>query len=682
MYTPPLRSLPPEFPPRDLAENWLPLYCHDEMVLDQGNEGACTGYGLAAVINYLYWKDRITGRYLLSSEKTPRRVSPAMLYHLARIYDEWQGEDYEGSSCRGAMKGWHRHGVCEQDLWNHKASKKKNAKRSFQEPTEGWEENSAQHPLGAYYRIDKDSVGDMQAALYEVEAIYASANVHDGWERWNDDELSIIEPGDEAGGHAFALVGYNKTGFIVQNSWGNDWGYFGFSILPYEDWIRNGMDAWVAVMGAPVEQANPTATTGSTKKASSTPVSLFALKKNPPSRVGTRNPAAQPWAERQALKRTVVLGNNGVPIRKLFEFQTAADSIQAVCHDYPLEWLTRNRARRVAVYAHGGLNDEAASLKRIQILGPYFEANNIYPLFLTWRTGLLESLGGIAGDLVDSILPGRASFGWSDITDALSSWAKKAKDFAKEAKDRSIELACEKTVVKPVWTQMKQNADAAFGGNSGGALLSQHLIALRKELRNKVDFHFVGHSAGSLLLGHMLSYLGSRRVPVSSTSLFAPACTLRFALDHYKKAVNRRILPARKLWIENLDDEWELEDNVSGIYGKSLLYMVCRALESIHKMPLLGMQAAWEPEKAARIKWPTAVDRDLRQWSRFTRNHRIKPTYYGVRDNPVNNGVEKIPLGHGSFDNDKECIEKTLSRILNLQRVTDLRCRVKSLKGF
>ena len=31
-----------------------------------------------------------------------------MLYEMARRYDEWPGENYEGSSARGAMKGWVR----------------------------------------------------------------------------------------------------------------------------------------------------------------------------------------------------------------------------------------------------------------------------------------------------------------------------------------------------------------------------------------------------------------------------------------------------------------------------------------------------------------------------------------------------------------------------------------------
>ena len=33
------------------------------------------------------------------------------------------------------------------------------------------------------------------------------------------------------GGHAFALVGYNQAGFVVQNSWGTGWGEKGYGWL-------------------------------------------------------------------------------------------------------------------------------------------------------------------------------------------------------------------------------------------------------------------------------------------------------------------------------------------------------------------------------------------------------------------------------------------------------------------
>lgn len=49
---------------------------------------------------------------------------------------------------------------------------------------------------------------------------------------WNSDQ------GNFQGGHAIAIVGYNKEGFIIRNSWGNYYGDKGYSILPYEDFNK------------------------------------------------------------------------------------------------------------------------------------------------------------------------------------------------------------------------------------------------------------------------------------------------------------------------------------------------------------------------------------------------------------------------------------------------------------
>ena len=102
MYVPTLTEVPTHIPLGDYLD-------YDVPILDQGREGACTGYGLATVANYLQLRRRVI------PDKVP--VSPRMLYTMARRYDEWPGEDYEGSSARGAMKGWHKHGVCREDLY-------------------------------------------------------------------------------------------------------------------------------------------------------------------------------------------------------------------------------------------------------------------------------------------------------------------------------------------------------------------------------------------------------------------------------------------------------------------------------------------------------------------------------------------------------------------------------------
>src|SRR5215831_8045772 len=174
-YRPGLRSLPPRYPDHASIARYLQQYKNDRMILDQGQEGACTGFGLAAVINYLLWREP---RLVSNKKKAPPKVSERMLYQLAKFYDEWAGEDYQGSSCRGAMKGWHHHGVCSADYWPYRDAQ---GNVTFVKPGDGWDRDAAQRPLGVYYRIDKDSIVDMQSAIVEVGAIYVSAQVHDGW---------------------------------------------------------------------------------------------------------------------------------------------------------------------------------------------------------------------------------------------------------------------------------------------------------------------------------------------------------------------------------------------------------------------------------------------------------------------------------------------------------------------
>ena len=242
LYQPPLISLPSCFPSEHDISHYLPNYHKTSKVLDQGSEGACTGFGLAAVINYVIWDSWMQHGAQVGGDESstlPPHVSPWMLYDNARVYDEWEGEDYSGSSCRGAMKGWYKHGVCEERLWKKRVGKN-------QRPEASWRIDAANRPLGAYYRVDAKSISDMQAAIREVRAVYCSSRVHEGW--WLGDgaghmyfaklKIPVIKFHKQiTGGHAFAVVGYNSDGFLVQNSWGSKWGMNGFALMTYEDWV-------------------------------------------------------------------------------------------------------------------------------------------------------------------------------------------------------------------------------------------------------------------------------------------------------------------------------------------------------------------------------------------------------------------------------------------------------------
>lgn len=667
-YAPPLRSLPPVWPPKNIIDRNLKSYA--DYILDQGSEGACTGFGLAAVINFIFWSTWTERKRaskidsdIPANEMRPRQVSPYMLYHNARLYDEWEGADYEGSSCRGAMKGWHKHGVCDTSIWKPKAKKQ----------TDEWRTDAAARPLGAYYRIDAKSIADMQAAIFEVRSVYCSADVHNGWMnpggKTTVDGIAISSIKFEkanVGGHAFAVVGYTSEGFIVQNSWGPDWGTHGFALLTYEDWIKNGFDAWVAALGAPMEVISPS-TAGRTglMNVGFGKASTAAL----PAKSSAT--AAVPWTEERAYRHAIVIGNDGKLIQRIVGAKDPQAAMNVVLQDE----VATQMHKHLAIYVHGGLNDEQAAINRARRMGPWFTANGIHPIFVVWRTGFLESLNAIAADDIKKYEDQLKSIRSKGIGDAIDA----AINALKEAKDRAFEVAAEKLIGKAVWSQMKQNAAMAAIG-SGPLALMLKMLAVHKNMK----FHLLGHSAGAIIIGHLLDVAARNATATrfASCGLYAPACTLDFAAEKYGKAVAKDgPLANGTLNIDVMTDQAELDDSV-GPYGKSLLYLVSRATEDVHKMPLLGLDLAANPatprkkpgmdlaqpyQKNAYVKWNAAVGKLVRVKVQAHTGPKIK-TSTTQREN----------IAHGTFDNDIEIVNASLGRILG----GPLKVKVTDLTGF
>ena len=242
MYEPQLGRIPVAMGPRimqDVVKLAAPrcprrLFNHAP-VRNQGQEGACTGFGLATMI------DTVT-----LTREARDMVSSRMLYEAAQKYDEWPGENYQGSSNRGAVKGWQKHGVCLEHEWPYRAG------------DDGWtltearQQSAYLRPCGAYYRVDAKNRHAMVAAIAETRAVFVSGAVHEGWERTDAQGVVPFNPQFKVlGGHAWTVVGYCPFGYIGQNSWGASFGKGGFFVLTYDDWDRHHYDAWVAHPGAP-----------------------------------------------------------------------------------------------------------------------------------------------------------------------------------------------------------------------------------------------------------------------------------------------------------------------------------------------------------------------------------------------------------------------------------------------
>lgn len=541
-------------------------------ILDQGTEGACTGFGLAAVINLLNQR-----------RGAAVRVSPRMLYEMARKHDEWPGEAYAGSSCRGAIKGFAQMGVCRDSYWPYRDDRPGGL-------TVKAARDARANTIGAYYRLEH-RVSDFHAALNEAGAIFCSADVHDGWESPAAKSGVIPLRSTVTGGHAFAIIGYNREGFWVQNSWGRTWGQGGLALWSYEDWHAHLTDAWVLSLALPTPQIW---CLGEAERAST--------------RGGASNTGRAP-ARGQIAGHFIHMDDGkfhdaGDYWSNLADVQaTAANLAASTKYDHLL------------IYAHGGLNSPKDSARRIAAMRDVFKDNRVYPLHVMYDTGILEEIKDIV--VARGEQTGARAGGVSDW------W------------DRVLERMTRR-LGRALWREMKLGACRGFEHNNAGVqTLRTFAQALRAGGGLKLKVHLAGHSTGGILLAHLLNALESiaPRLRLSTVSLLAPAASVALFKSHYYPLLGatRTAFGIDQMTVYNISDALEQDDTV-GPYGKSLLYLVSRAFEEETPLPLLGMQRYAEPLAAecnGRVEWVVSHGRAKQE------GRSMSTTHGGFDNNPA-----------------------------------------------
>ncbi|NQD37719.1 C1 family peptidase [Permianibacter sp. IMCC34836] len=587
IYQPALLSLPEQRLP-----NWQWL-----QVLDQEQEGACTGFGLAAVINYL-----------LRERGKKEQVSPRMLFEMAKRFDQWPGEKYDFSSTRGALKGWYKNGVCKAPLWPYKTDKPGTL-------SEAAKLDALQRPLGAYYRV-LTRVSDVHAALNEVGVLYASAGVHDGWD---EPKKGVIVPEKaNGGGHAFAIIGYNADGFLIQNSWGHGWGGYkcdgakhdGVALWTYEDFEQNIWDIWAARLALPQ--------TWRSQERSRYTASNAGI------RVSDSGPAAH------AIDHHYIHIDDG-QFDPLGDYPSSPAQLKRL-----LTALEQEQPEHILLYAHGGLNSVKDAASRAGKWRSCFQRHGVFEIHFLWETGFLAEL--------KDILIGKDKFA-NERAGASSSWW-----------DNWIERLAQRPGYA-LWKEMKVDAERAFASKSSAGTV--FLKALKESIDkqpNKPKLHLVGHSAGSIWHGHLLQQWRQLQMPaLTSMSLFAPACTTALFQSHYQPLLGQ-LLPELDLYL--LSDEDEQDDTVGGVYRKSLLYLVSRAFESRkEQVSILGMARFLD-------ELGKPLPKSLR-------------VYLTERDKKMTTAS-----GHGGFDNDKPTMDAMLDRVLNKPRPKEGWFKPEELKGY
>jgi len=548
-FSPRLQSIPPAIHPRE-----LPWWC-DERIRDQGEQPSCTGHALAAIVDHLRARDLGDDRANPAPAPGLREpwVSWRMLYAMARYHDEWLGEEYGGSSIRGALKGFYYNGVCS-------LAAERAARLDLDDPgphsewriTKELLESAATIQLGAYYRV-RPRLADVHAALSEAGLVLASADIHPGWlhpEPGGTIPYGLRESGHPTGRHAFVLTGFDGDGFWVQNSWGRQWADGGLGRLRYEDWADNLIDMWVLRLAAPDTRR------GAHRRPQ------FARHLGPKT-ASDPDPAAFARGDDPTPSRLEILGHL-IPVSdgtldQRGHFHAGPDTLREsfrIIRDRRQE-DGDYRYRAVLIHFFGARTDERQAALAVRDAVPVFKGNGIYPLFILFESDLCAEL-----------------FGMFERAVALAN--QQAGIEEGDAKNRLVEGRMSRAPSRLVHALEASLLSTLAGRYRGGS----------------IRFHLSAHGLGARLAMYFVQAAsGLPTVPlVESLSLTAPLLTVQEFREHLAPRVVRRLdgaarartrrddLEINRVLLRVLDAACQREDRADPGYGRSLPELWARAL--------------------------------------------------------------------------------------------------------
>ena len=195
-----------EVDPIDLKEFSRRKLC--PKVANQGSIGSCVGH---------------SGRVLLGSSNTfqEEEPSPMWIYKTAKKYDAWAGEDYSGTSIRGAANALINEGCCFERFWPYVSNE-------LTEPKDGAKKDALSKKINSYHVIPVIETDHIKRMLFKKPMWYAF-KVRDyffsiGYDGVIDNEKYLNS--SAAGGHAVCLVGWRHIGGKLYWEFQNSWGFF------------------------------------------------------------------------------------------------------------------------------------------------------------------------------------------------------------------------------------------------------------------------------------------------------------------------------------------------------------------------------------------------------------------------------------------------------------------------
>ncbi len=212
---------------------------------DQGSRGTCAAFTMVSIreIHSARSNDKKYPHGSNSSLSSPD-LSPEFIYYHR------DSKPLKGMNGRNAFQILQRIGTVPESEY------------PYSERDHNLHPDDKLYKLAAKYRLDNfakiESCDGLKQALLEIGPCYLLLPLYANRPYfWRIDDTNQIQNQQtnqkprntiRVGGHAVAVVGYTKLGFILKNSWGSTWNEDGCIIFPYSDWGVQ-WECWVGIDG-------------------------------------------------------------------------------------------------------------------------------------------------------------------------------------------------------------------------------------------------------------------------------------------------------------------------------------------------------------------------------------------------------------------------------------------------
>jgi C1A family cysteine protease len=194
--------------PKEFSLDYLPE------VKDQGRVGSCVAHALAFVVEYF---DYLQGDNV-------GRMSTGYIYGN-------RSNNYTGTGrhLSVAIKDLMKYGVCPYSKFPENVEVPE-AIRLVESRLYNLYPEAYPNRISSYYQLH--NTADIKAALMSGSPVVFAIYWYDDYELTNGNVLRFLTNTYDSS-HAMVIYGWNETGWLIQNSWGDDWGDGGRAILPY-----------------------------------------------------------------------------------------------------------------------------------------------------------------------------------------------------------------------------------------------------------------------------------------------------------------------------------------------------------------------------------------------------------------------------------------------------------------